>query len=104
MVLLLISLMLLPSPPPISMSHMKEHEWNSAIHSHRPQNSQGIILSHLIYLKFYFPSLLIPTTIATMVQIKHETFQLKMIHLSQFIQVRYPMKNLKKMSKFNKTS
>ena len=71
-------------------------EWNSAIHPQKSKNSQGIILSHMIHLKFYFPSLLITSTIATMVHIKHETSQLKMVHLSQFIQVRNPKKNMKK--------
>ena len=55
-------------------------------------------------LKFYFPSLLITSTIATMVHIKHETFQLKMVHLAQFIQLRNPMRNMKKCLNSSKTS
>jgi len=27
-------------------SHMKEHEWNNAIHPQNPKNLQGIILTH----------------------------------------------------------
>ena len=32
----------------------------------------------------------------------HEISQLKMVHLAHFIQIRNPMKNMKKMYKFNK--
>ena len=38
-----------------------------------------------------------------MVHIKHETSQLKMIHLSQIIQVRNPMKNMRKCLNSTKT-
>ena len=80
---------------------MKEHEWNNAIHPQNPETHKASF--YHTWFTSNFLSLLIPSTIATIVHIKHEISQLKMMHLSQFIQVRNPMRNMKMCLNLTKT-